>query len=193
MDVFILYLQMGWEHIVSPDATDHQLFLLCLLLPYRFADYRKVLWLVTAFTLGHSLTLALSAQGSISLSSYWIELFIPATILGTAVFQSPLVRKPNQEAYSPKVLYGSAAVFGLIHGLGFANTLRMMLGREVSLTGPLLSFNLGLEMGQIVVLLAILLVREALHRISPRSELIWPWLASGFSAAMAMWMMVERG
>lgn len=192
MDNFLLYLQMGWEHIVSPDATDHQLFLLCLLLPYSFRDFQKVLWLVTAFTLGHSLTLALSAQGSIAFSSYWIELLIPATILGTAVFQSPPFSSRQSSIASSSVLYSVAALFGLIHGLGFANTLRMMLGREESLTVPLLGFNLGLELGQLLVLGLILSFREVLNRVSGKGEKVWPWLVSLFSGGMAIWMMVER-
>jgi hypothetical protein len=150
MDNFSLFFRMGLDHILSPEALDHQLFLLALVAGFSIKDLRPLLILVTAFTIGHSLTLALCSSGQIRISSYTIELLIPFTILISGV--SVLVR-PAVSQKKLAWMYPSAGIFGLIHGMGFANTLKAMLGREESLLLPLFGFNLGLELGQLVVIL----------------------------------------
>jgi hypothetical protein len=188
---FLLYLKLGWEHIVSADAIDHQLFLLALVVPFSFRDRRNLFILITSFTIGHCITLALSAQKLISFSSYWIELLIPVTILVTALFQGirSVRNLPQQEINS---LYGMAGFFGLIHGLGFANTLKSLLGREESLLVPLSGFNLGIEAGQIAVLCLLLIPGTAIRYFLPAFARYWMIGVSLLAIAGSTHMIWER-
>jgi hypothetical protein len=150
-----LYLQLGFEHILDWQGYDHILFVVALCATYHLRQWRRVLLLVTAFTLGHSLTLALSVLDILRLPADLIELLIPVTILLTAIHN--LVR--GEQALSPRGLqlnYLLALGFGFIHGMGFSNYLRALLGQEGCVSGPLLMFNLGLELGQVLIVLAVL-------------------------------------
>ncbi|MFT3903656.1 MAG: HupE/UreJ family protein [Niabella sp.] len=152
MEEFSFYFVEGWQHIISNDALDHQLFILALAVIYTFSDWKKVLILVTAFTIGHSLTLALSVLDVFRIPSNWVEFLIPLTIVFTAAW--------NIFAASHKKMgtnYWLALCFGLVHGMGFANTIRMMLASDESLVTGLLGFNIGLEVGQVCVVFIILL------------------------------------
>ena len=111
-------------------------------------NWKQVLVLVTAFTIGHSLTLALSVYDVIRFNEKWVEFLIPCTIITTAVFNLLL---KDFEPKSLRLNYFLALFFGLIHGMGFANTIRFMLAKDQGIAAPLLSFNIGLEAGQIVV------------------------------------------
>ncbi|MCB9234108.1 MAG: HupE/UreJ family protein [Bacteroidia bacterium] len=158
MSEFLIYLGLGFEHISDLNGYDHMIFLLALAAGYRLADWRRVLVLVTAFTLGHSLTLALSTLNWIHPPSHWIEFLIPVTILCTAVlnlFQA-FKRKDWEQNPHSAGYYVLALGFGLIHGMGFSNYLKAILGQEESIFQPLLAFNLGLEAGQILIILVIL-------------------------------------
>src|ERR1700750_2878254 len=148
MSDFAFYFTMGWHHIISADALDHQLFILALACVYSIRDMKRVLILVTAFTIGHSLTLALSVLDVIRFSSKWVEFLIPCTIFFTAINNLWRVNKKNG---SININYWLALLFGLIHGMGFANSIRIMLAQDQGIGWALLGFNLGLEAGQIVV------------------------------------------
>ncbi|MBS1571618.1 MAG: HupE/UreJ family protein, partial [Bacteroidetes bacterium] len=124
MQDFVFYLQLGWEHIIALDALDHQLFVLALVAVYTINDLKKILILITAFTIGHSITLALSTLDIIRIPSNWVEFFIPLTIVITALDNIVMKNKQNQLM---KMNYYLALIFGLIHGMGFANTARVML------------------------------------------------------------------
>jgi hypothetical protein len=143
------FIQLGFRHIANPEAMDHILFLLALAAIYRPRDWRTALWVVTAFTVGHSITLALAVSGAIRLPTPLIEFLIPVTIVLTCV-ENILVRDraraPLRGRYRPMF----AGVFGLVHGAGFANYLRDIFVDRVAL--PLFGFNVGIELGQIVVL-----------------------------------------
>src|SRR4030095_13917033 len=155
MSDFGFYFSLGWEHIVSWGALDHQLFILALAAIYLLKDWRQVLVLVTAFTIGHSLTLALTVLNVIHFRSVWIEFLIPCTIIATAI--TNLFQK-NFTPKSIRINYFLALFFGLIHGMGFANNLRLALASDQSLGWGLFGFNLGLEAGQIIVVVVILLL-----------------------------------
>src|ERR1700712_2626083 len=147
MSDFALYFETGWHHIISWDALDHILFIIALAAIYLVANWKQVLVLITAFTIGHSLTLALSVYDIIRFNGKWVEFLIPCTIVATAGFNL-LVKD-----FKPKSLrlnYFLALFFGLIHGMGFANTIRFMLAKGQNIALPLLSFNIGLEAGQII-------------------------------------------
>ncbi|MFC3159390.1 HupE/UreJ family protein [Chryseobacterium arachidis] len=152
MQDFLFYLNLGWEHIISLDALDHQLFVLALIAVYSFNDLKKILILVTAFTIGHSITLALSIFDIVRINSAWVEFLIPLTIVLTAL--GNIVMK-NKKQSQNTVSYYLALIFGLIHGMGFANTARVMIAKSQSITIPLLGFNIGLELGQIAIVFGI--------------------------------------
>ncbi len=155
MSDFGFYFNLGWEHIISRDARDHQLFILALAAIYLLKDWRQVLVLVTAFTIGHSLTLALTIFNVIHFPSNWIEFLIPCTIVITAI--SNLFQK-NFTPKSVRINYFLALFFGLIHGMGFANKLRVILAEDQSIGWSLFGFNVGLEAGQIIVVMIVLLI-----------------------------------
>jgi len=147
MQDFIFYFLIGWKHILSWDATDHIYFITALAIIYSFQDWKKVLVLVTAFTIGHALTLYLSALDIFRFSVEWVEFAIPCTIVITAA--SNLLIKEEKKTKG-KLQYLLALGFGLVHGMGYANYIRMMLSRNQNLVPSLFSFNVGLEMGSFV-------------------------------------------
>ena len=149
MSELLTFLQLGFRHITDLDAMDHILFLLALAAIYRPRDWRSALWVVTAFTVGHSITLALAVTGAVRLPTRLIEFLIPITIVATCVeniIVADRERAPLRGRYRPVF----AGVFGLVHGAGFANYLRDLFVDRVAL--PLFGFNVGIEAGQIVVL-----------------------------------------
>ncbi|MFM2358776.1 MAG: hypothetical protein RLY16_769 [Bacteroidota bacterium] len=153
MNDFNLYFQTGWQHIISWDALDHLLFIAALAAIYQWHNWRQVLVLVTAFTIGHSLTLALSVYDIYRFNQNWVEFLIPITIIITAVSNLILQKRLST---SLRLNYVLALSFGLIHGMGFANTIRFMLASDQKIAIPLVSFNLGLEVGQILVVALLL-------------------------------------
>lgn len=189
MQDFLFYLKLGWEHIISLDALDHQLFILALVTVYSFNDWKKILILVTAFTIGHSVTLALSVFNMLKIPSNWVEFLIPLTITITAL-DNILMR--NKQKSLMTMNYYLALFFGLIHGMGFANTARMMLAKEQSIFVPLLGFNIGLELGQIVVVFAILIILFILLNIFKVNKKDWIMFVSSGVFALALQMTLER-
>ncbi len=189
MQDFIFYLKLGWEHIISWDALDHQLFVLVLVAVYTYYDWRKILILVTAFTIGHSITLALSVFDLFRLPSDWVEFLIPLTILITAA-DNILMR--NKQKSLMKLNFYLALVFGLIHGLGFANTARMMMAKEQNIFVPLLGFNVGLELGQVLVVLLILIFEFLLIKIFSLKKLHWMVFASAVTLLISLKLCLER-
>ncbi len=155
MKDFIFYFKIGWFHIMSLDATDHLFFIAVLAIIYAVADWQKVLVLVTAFTVGHALTLFMSVLNLINVKSEVVEFFIPCTILITAMMNLFLHRK---QEVSHSIQYAIALGFGLIHGLGYANYIRMILSSDQQLVWGLFSFNIGLEAGQLVVVSLVLIM-----------------------------------
>jgi hypothetical protein len=189
MQDFAFYFKIGWQHIISWDALDHILFVLVLSAIYLIPNWKQVLVLVTAFTIGHSLTLALSVYNIISVNDKLVEFLIPCTIVATAVFNF------FQKDFSPKSLrlnYFLALFFGLIHGLGFANTIRFMLAKNQSIGWSLFAFNMGLEVGQVVVVFCILLLSFLIVSKLNVQRKWWVWALSGVAFCIALKMMVER-
>ncbi|MCP9753285.1 HupE/UreJ family protein [Ferruginibacter sp. HRS2-29] len=189
MDNFIFYFKIGWDHIISINALDHLMFIMALAAIYMVSNWKQVLILVTAFTIGHSLTLALSAYDVIRFNSEWIEFLIPLTIVLTALIN---IRKKDFSNSSLQIQYFLALFFGLIHGMGFANTIRFMLAKKQSIVTPLLSFNLGLEAGQILVVTIILLINYLLVTKGGMSRRWWVIILSGIAFCIAMDMCWKR-
>ncbi|QNS41156.1 HupE/UreJ family protein [Chryseobacterium manosquense] len=189
MQDFILYLKLGWEHIISLDALDHQLFVLVLMAIYVFKDWKKILWVVTAFTIGHSITLVLSAFDILRAPAKWIEFLIPLTIVITALDNILMRNKPQNLM---QVNYFFALFFGLIHGMGFANTARMMMSKEQSIIVPLLGFNIGLEVGQIAVVIVIMILHFVMLTLFRINKKEWVMFVSSAVFALALKMALER-
>lgn len=189
MSDFTFYVTLGWEHIISWDALDHILFVLVLSAIYLLKDWRQVLLLITAFTVGHSVTLALSTLNLIRIPSAWVEFFIPCTIVFTAV--SNLFHKKITPA-AARLNYFPALFFGLIHGLGFANTLRFMLAKDQGLGWSLFGFNAGLEGGQIVIVLVILFMAQLFVHYLKVDRRSWIIFVSAAVFSLALKMAVER-
>ena len=189
MNDFTLYFETGWHHIISWDALDHILFITALASIYLLKDWKQVLVLVTAFTIGHSFTLALSVYDIFRLSDRWVEFLIPCTIIATAVFN--LFQKDFNKK-SLRLNYFLALFFGLIHGMGFANTIRFMLAKGQNIAVPLLSFNIGLEVGQIAVVIAILELSYLLVNVLLLKRTWWVRIISVFALCCAVSFAVQR-
>lgn len=189
MDSFLLYLHLGWEHIISVDALDHQLFILALVAGFSFQDWKKLLILVTAFTVGHSITLAMSVLDFLMIPTMMVEFLIPITIAITA-FYNIIIRKKNQRL--TKGNYFLALFFGLVHGLGFANTARAAMSSEDHLLTPLLGFNLGLELGQILVVFILLIIHFIAVSLFRMDKKDWILFTSSGIVALSVQMAVER-
>ena len=157
-----VYMKLGWEHILDLNGYDHILFVTVLCALYLLSDWKKVLWLVTAFTLGHSITLALAALQIINVNPDLIEFLIPLTIVATGLYQIALLTKYAQASSGMFVRYSLASVFGLIHGLGFSNYFKAIIGKEESLVQALLAFNIGVELGQVVIVILVLCINTVL-------------------------------
>jgi hypothetical protein len=149
MSALAAFVTLGFRHIVDPGALDHILFLLALAAIYRPREWRDALWVVSAFTVGHSVTLALAVTNALVLPTSLIEFLIPLTILATAL-ENIAVRERRRALWRGRYRPVFAGVFGLVHGAGFANYLRGLFLDDVAL--PLFGFNVGIELGQLVVL-----------------------------------------
>lgn len=197
MSVFTTYLQLGFWHIWSWQATDHLTFLLALCAPYALADWRRVVALVTSFTVGHSITLALATLGVVGVNAAVVETLIPVTIILTALVNMgqagpALARRSRHEK---SVLWSApnalAAAFGLIHGLGFSNYLRALLGAQRRPVAELLSFNLGVELGQLLVVSIILLLGFVLLRMVGVARRDWLLTVSGAALGVATLLLLQ--
>ncbi|MBK6991188.1 MAG: HupE/UreJ family protein [Chitinophagaceae bacterium] len=189
MQDFGFYFGIGWEHIISKNALDHQLFIAAIAAIYLLKDWKQVLILVTAFTIGHSVTLALSVFDVIRFNSSWVEFLIPCTIIITAV--SNLFQK-KFTAKSIRINYFLALAFGLIHGMGFANSIRFMLASDQSVGWGLFGFNVGLEVGQIVVVVVLLLLAYLIINIFRANRREWVIFLSAAVFSLALKMALER-
>ena len=183
------YFKLGWDHIIAWDALDHLLFVLALSAIYLIGNWRQVLVLVTAFTIGHSLTLALSVYNIVSIADKWVEFLIPCTIIVTAALN--LLEK-NYEPRSLRLNYFLALFFGLIHGLGFANYIRFMISKHESMGWSLFGFNIGLEAGQIVVVTGILFLSFLLVDKAGFKRKWWVWSLSIIALSIACKMAWDR-
>ena len=183
------YFDLGWHHIMDWGALDHLLFILALSAIYLIGNWKQVLVLVTAFTIGHSFTLALSVYDVIRANNKWVEFLIPCTILVTAVFN---FFQRNFKPLSLRLNYFLALFFGLIHGLGFANAIRFMMAKDQSMGWSLFGFNIGLEAGQIVVVTGILLLSYIVVNKLGLNRKWWVWGLSALAFCIALKMVWER-
>jgi len=201
---FLVYLRLGFEHITDPGGADHLLFVAAL--TATDVDRPKhLVWLVTAFTLGHSLTLALATLRLVSVSTALVEILIPLTIIATCALNvagasRSMPAGAGHEGLSFKsgivsgdrMRYALAAGFGLIHGLGFSAFLRAALGSEQGIVWPLFAFNSGLELGQLVIVAGLVVVAAGLMRLGRLGRPVWTLGVSGAAAVAAGVMIAGR-
>jgi hypothetical protein len=191
MEQFSLYFEIGREHILDLSmGLDHILFVFALAAGYLISDWKKILVLVTAFTIGHSITLALATLKIISVRTDMVEFAIVVTIFIAAV--SNLFQKGQVSEARVQLNYIYALFFGLIHGLGFSNTLRAMLSKSQDLTTPLLAFNLGLEFGQIIIVVVFLaagFIAVSLFGVGRRD---WKIIVSSAIAGASLLLIQDR-
>lgn len=189
--MFSIYLTLGFEHISDLNGYDHILFIISLCIVYLIRDWKKVLILVTAFTIGHSVTLALATLDYIQVSNVLIEFLIPVTIFISAC----TIFFYTDNKFSSKLhkfKYFTALFFGLIHGMGFSNYLKAILGNEENIIMPLFAFNVGLELGQILIVAAYLLIVYLLTEIVKLKRREFNLIISGAVLGISLIMMIER-
>lgn len=192
MSEFQLYFILGKDHILDyAHGYDHILFVVALCAIYVVRDWKKILILVTAFTIGHSTTLALAIFNIISFNASLIEFLIPLTIFITAL--SNLFRKETSLTQGRlQVNYLLALLFGLIHGMGFSNYLRSLLGKDQSIITQLFAFNIGLEFGQIIIVGIFLAVSFIAIDVAKANRRYWKLVLSSAIAGIALILMKDR-
>ncbi|MEN8125348.1 MAG: HupE/UreJ family protein [Bacteroidota bacterium] len=191
MNDFILYLKLGLYHVLDWKAYDHILFLTVLAVIYMFKDWKKVLWMVTFFTIGHTFTLALSAYDILKVKSDIVEFLIPLTIFLTAMVNVYFSRRSNKNTESRfNILI--AFFFGLIHGLGFSNYFKILLDKDESKLLPLIEFALGIELAQIIIVFIVLLFGFIFQTIFKVNKRDWILIISSAVAGITIPMMAER-
>lgn len=190
MDQFLFYLKLGFNHVMDIKAYDHVLFFLVLVVPYTFNSWKRVIWLVTVFTVAHTLTLMLSVYGVVSVKASLVEFLIPITILVTALFNVFTASKsPKKERFGLVLI--ASLFFGLIHGLGFSNYFKQIIASEENKLVPMLEFALGIELAQILVVFLVLIlafVGQTLFRFNRRD---WVMVMSAIVIGVVLPMVIE--
>lgn len=178
----------GIGHITDFEGYDHMLFLAALSAPFGFQHIKSLLFLITAFTIGHSATLILSSLEIIHFSSSMVEMIISISIAATALFN--LFVKNTKVGW---VRYLVVVVFGLIHGMGFSTFFKMMVSdRDESILLKLLSFNLGVELGQLIILCAILIAGLLVQRVFRLSSKNWSLFLSLFCLIVSSYLIIGK-
>ena len=189
MQDFSIYFDLGLHHILDWNGYDHILFVMALCGIYTWKEWKKVLVLVTAFTIGHSITLALSVLNIVHFNTAIIEFLIPVTILITAL-TNIVTKKVKQKSLNLKYLF--ALTFGFIHGMGFSNYLKSLLGKSTSIMAELFAFNIGLELGQVIIVAATLLLAFILVSIVKIKLWDWTFFLSSAIFGISFIMAAER-
>ncbi len=183
------FFATGWEHIVDINAYDHLLFVTTLCAAYQLVQWRQILVIITAFTVGHSVTLVLSSLGLIPTNPSIIEILVPLTIMGTAI--ANIVRHDEDlGARAIKLSYAIALLFGLIHGLAFASNFKvMMFGENILL--PLFLFNLGIEAGQVFIVILFMGALWLYNKFLSGEHLKWNLFVSGAGFGIAFTLLLN--
>lgn len=189
MTVFETYLRLGLNHILDLNGLDHIVFILLMVAPFEAKHWKPIFIMVTAFTLGHSVTLALAALNVFNFDSRIIELGIAFSILLAALLN---VVKQKHDQGSLKIKYTITTLFGLIHGLGFSNFLKALLGKETDIIQPLFAFNIGLELGQLLVVASLFLLFFILSKLAKIKQRDLNLFISGGGFLVSLMMLIER-
>lgn len=190
MDNFVLYFKLGLNHVLDFNAYDHILFLIVLAVVFDAGQWKKLLWLITFFTVGHTITLGLAAYEVINVKIALVEFLIPVTIFITGLANVIRVNKAAQGKEKLNIIF--ALFFGLVHGLGFSNFFRGMIGKEEDKLMPLLEFALGIEVSQVVIVLGILVIGTVLQTFTRMTKRDWVLVCSSIVIGIVIPMMQER-
>lgn len=192
MSEFWIYFQIGLKHILDINSYDHVLFLIALAVPFSFKDWKRIILLVSLFTIGHTMALILSVFGIIAIKVSVVELLIPITILITALFNLFTAGKSNKKE-SINLVFFIVLFFGIVHGLGFSNYFKSILGgTATSKLLPLGEFALGIEAAQIVVVFIVLIVSYIVQTIFRFSKRDWTLVMSAFIIGVVLPMIIEN-
>jgi hypothetical protein len=189
MNDFWLWFATGFYHIINWSGYDHICYIVCLAVIFSLQQWKQLLLLITAFTIGHSLTLALSTLHIISPPQKIIECLIPITILSTAAYN---IYIRNKKVKPFTFNYVLALVFGFIHGMGFSYLLKSLLGKNESIAGPLFSFNIGLEVGQMLIVVGVLFISvvfESFFRVAKKD---YTFYVSSAVFGIALLLLIEQ-
>lgn len=190
MEDFFLYFKIGLNHVLNFSAYDHILFLIVLAVVFTNFQWKKVIWLVTLFTIGHSITLSLSAYELLKVRMDLVEFLIPLTIFITGVANILNSKKdPIKKGNMNLIL---ALFFGLIHGLGFSNYFKMMVGQEGNKLLPLIEFALGIELAQVIIVISILIIGMLLKNFLRIDKRDWVLVCSSIVIGVSIQMMVAK-
>ena len=189
MEDFQFYFKLGLEHVLDWKAYDHVLFLIVLTVLYRINDWKKVLGLVTFFTLGHTLTLALSAYNLVYIEMDIVEFLIPFTILLTGLYNVMFISKSSKFL---RMSFLFAFIFGLIHGLGFSSYFKILVDDFENKLFPLIEFAIGIEIAQIIVTVFVLILNFTILNILKRQRRDWIIVVSSIIIGIVIPMLLER-
>ncbi len=187
---FSIFFKLGLEHIADWNGYDHILFIIVMCVMYRPNDWKKILLLVTAFTVGHSLTLALAALDLLNINQSFVEFLIPVTILLTAIW-NVIPKKEDPEERFISWNYVVVLLFGLVHGLGFSNYFSMLVGKNNQFIMDLFGFNLGVELGQIMIVMVFMLISYIFLNIIKVKHASWIKFVSGAAFGIALILIKE--
>ncbi len=191
MSEFMLYFKLGLHHVLDIRAYDHILFLIALVVPYSFKDWKKVVTLVSVFTLGHTLALVLAVYKILKIDADFVEFLIPITILCTAVYNLFHSGKGSSKS-GISVAAFITLFFGIIHGLGFSNYFNTILsGSPSDKLVPLLEFALGIELAQLAVVLAVLILSFIIQYFVKNSKKNWILITSSIIIGVVIPMLIE--
>ena len=191
MSEFWIYFNIGLKHVLNINAYDHVLFLIALTIPYAFKDWRRLLLLITLFTVGHTLALVLSVYEIVYIKSNLIEFIIPITILVVAIFNLFTAGKNNKNE-SVSLIAFVTLFFGIIHGLGFSNYFKTILpGKSSAKLLPLTEFALGIETAQIIVVFVVLIISYIIQTFFRFSKRDWTLVMSAFIIGVIIPLIIQ--
>lgn len=191
MEQLQLFFELGLTHVLDINGYDHILFLAALAAPYLFSNWKKVLFLVTVFTVGHTISLVLSSYNLVKINSDLVEFLIPITIAITALFNILSQGKIIKDT-KVGIIFFITLFFGIIHGLGFSNYFKMIIGQTDYKFLPLIEFALGVEAAQVIIVIAVLLLGAVCQNVLNVSKKIWIIVVSSIIIGLVVPMLLSR-
>ena len=190
LDEFWFNVQYGINHVLDINGYDHVLFLMVLAVAYLFKDWKRVLFLVSAFTVGHTVSLILAAYGVIKVNAAFVEFLIPVTILVVAIYNVFTAGKKMK--HNSIVIVGITTLFfGLIHGLGFAREFKLFVGKTENKLMPLLEFALGIEIAQVIIVFVVLFIGFLGQTVFRFSKKDWIMVVSSIVIGLVIPMLIN--
>jgi hypothetical protein len=191
MDDFLRNFMEGLVHVLDINAYDHILFIILMAVPFLFNSWKKLVWLVTAFTVGHSMSLLLAVYGIVTVGTTYIEFLIPVTIAVAALYNIFTAGK-RQSKETPWLLISTALFFGLIHGFGFSGAFKMLASSGENTLSLLAEFALGIEAAQLLIVLFVLIINFIFTGLFRFNKKEWIQIISAIVFGIIVPMLAER-